>query len=206
MKKLFLTLALALGVLTVNAQEVGQFWAGGSLGFSMKSIKIENEAITDTKSKSYTSFKFVPEIGYVITENLGVGVNLGYTHVEDVRNYNGIEAPTREDGYLFGAFARYTFLKGDLGSLFVDGGATYSYLEGKRKPFKSETTDLEIGFRPGVAVKLSNTLALTGKLGFLGYKHEKSVLKGVKDSKVRDNSLGFDFDMSQFQFGLSFIF
>ena len=58
---------------------------------------------------------------------------------------------------------------------------------------------MEVGFRPGVAINVSDNLTLTGKFGFLGYQYEKFGSK-------KTNTFGFDFDLSQIQLGLNFVF
>lgn len=196
MKKLFFTLAILLGLATtVSAQEVGQIWVGGSVGFN--STKIGD-------GDRVSSYRIVPEIGYVFTENMGVGIKLGYTHNKEAFGFrNGIAA---KDAFTVNPFLRYSFLKGDIGGLFIDGGAGYTY--GKAEDTVDSNGDKvkgtklnawEVGFRPGVAVKVSDKISLTGKFGFLGYQHQK-----IGDAKAND--FGFDFDLSQTELGVSIVF
>lgn len=79
MKKFYLTLA-AVAALTFASQaqtEKGKFIVGGGLGFDTESIK-------DTDDKS-TSFNIMPSAGYFVSDNIAVGLGLGYqwNKVED---------------------------------------------------------------------------------------------------------------------------
>jgi len=188
MKKLFFTLALALGVFTsAVAQEPGQMWVGGSLGFWSSKTK---------GSDSNVSYKILPEFGYVLTENLGIGINVGFEH-DDALAIDGMDDLFEADGFTIAPFVRYSFLKGSIGALFVDGGVTYNYL--KLKDVDDKLNQFNIGFRPGVAVKVSDKIALTGKFGFLGYEHTKM-------GDVKNNAFGLNLDMTQFLLGATIVF
>jgi hypothetical protein len=192
MKKLFFTLALVLGVFSVsNAQEVGQMWIGGTAGIWYESVKDGDD---------FTSYKIVPEFGYVVTENIGVGINVGFVHQEGTQGtILGNDLILGDmDGVIVNPFVRYTFAKGSVGGLFVDGGVGYTYSK-EKSGFKRENNMLEVGFRPGAAVKVSDNVSLIGKFGFLGYEYSK-----VGDTKR--NSFGLDLDMRQFQIGASIVF
>lgn len=192
MKKLFFTLAIMLGLATtVSAQEVGQMWIGGSIGFN--STKVGD-------GDRVSSYRIIPEIGYAFAENMGVGIRLGYAHNKTVMgNFRGINA---KDAFTVNPFLRMAFLKGEMGSLFVDGGAGYTYGKSEAVNANDEKIKLnawEVGFRPGVAVNVSKRITLTGKFGFLGYQHEK--FDGVKT-----DDFGFDFDLGQTELGVSIVF
>ncbi len=185
MKKLLLVFALVVGAVTVSAQEVGSVWVGGSAG------------ITTSKPKggsSTTNYKFIPEVGYVLSDNLGVGVKLGYA--KDMQSF-GKEGSLKVKTFNVNPFVRYTFLKGGIGSLFVDGGIGYanSDIEGADKKMNT----YELGFRPGVAINVTEKVSVLGHFGFLGYQHEK-----WGDAKT--NTYGLDLDMTQFTLGVNVFF
>lgn len=190
MKKLFFTLALVLGFsAAASAQGVGQVWVGGNFGFK----------VTDVKGgDSNTDFKILPEIGYIINDNFGVGIRGGYEHYDAYSiSYGTQTAEFEADGFSVEPFVRYTFLKGDIGGLFLDGGVGYGQLSLKNVDDKIKA--LEAGISPGVAISISDKVALTAKYGFLGYKETK-----IGDGKVSE--FGLDFDMTQFTFGINFVF
>ncbi len=186
MKKLFFTLAIMFGLTTVvNAQDSGKIWVGGSVG-------IKTSKVTD--GDRLTNYNIVPEVGYMTSDNLGVGIKLGYAHKE----YEGLDgAKAKADGFTVNPFVRYSFLKGDIGGLFVDGGAGYTY--SKLKSTDTKVHELEVGFRPGVAINVAKNVSLTGKFGFLGYEYEKY-------GSTKTNSYGFNFDLDQIQLGMILVF
>ena len=194
MKKLIFTLAIVLAAATVSAQESGKMWVGGSVGFSSSKTK---------GSDAQTSYKILPEFGYFIQDNLAIAVSVGYKHLEgaqlkDLTNANLDAAVDGElEGFTIAPFVRYTFLKGNVGGLFIDGGVGYSHLKEKTADIKYNMFD--IGFRPGVAINVTDNLAVTGKFGFLGYQYTKA-------GHAKTNSFGLDFDMTQFLVGVSYVF
>ena len=185
MKKILLSLAIVFGCTTmVSAQDVGKFWVGGSVGLKTSKVK---------DGERLTNYNIVPELGYVLNDNWGVGIKLGYQHDE----YTNKGIKEKSNGFMVNPFARYSFLKGDIGGLFIDGGVGYAY--SKVKSTDTKMHELEVGFRPGVAINVSDKVALTGKFGFIGYQYEK-----FGDRKT--NTFGFDFDLSQIQLGVNFVF
>lgn len=199
MKKLFFTLALALGALTVSAQEAGSMWVGGSVGFSSSKVK---------GLDSQVSYKILPEFGYILSDNLAVGINVGYGHSEGLEAGDDLvsalfseTAMPEADKFIVAPFLRYTFLKGSVGALFVDGGVGYTHTKFKMGEAGDVKLDqFEVGFRPGVAFNVSERVALTGKFGFLGYEHGK-----VKEGGKID-TFGFNFDLSNILIGASLKF
>lgn len=182
-----------------NAQEVGKYWVGGSLGFT---------AVHTDGSTDY-NYKIVPEFGYVVSDKLGIGVKLGYQHLEngtgtllgEAISTNGTDV----DVWSINPFVRISCIKGNIGGLFVDAGAGYSYL--KTKEFyedsfltsKAKANLVEVGFRPGVALNVSDKVALTAKFGFLGWQH-------ASGDVVTTNKYGFDFNLDQALLGVNFVF
>jgi len=185
MKKMIFTLAIIFGLTSVvSAQNPGNFWVGGSVGFETSKVK---------DGARLTNYNIIPEIGYVVSDNWGVGIKLGYAHDE----FTIDNAKLKSNGFTVNPFARYSFLKGDIGGLFVDGGAGYTY--SKVKSTDTKTHEFEVGFRPGVAINISDKIALTGKFGFIGYQYEKI-------GSRKTNSFAFDFDLSQVLLGVNVIF
>src|SRR5690606_17220279 len=112
MKKLLLSLAAVFVFGLVNAQETesngfakGDVFLSGSVGFS-------SESTGDVKTNG---FNITPSAGYFVSENIAVGLSLGYTSTKD-------EAPNREDikysEFGIGAFGRYYFTPANKFSLF----------------------------------------------------------------------------------------
>lgn len=190
MKKLFFTLAIALGVATTaSAQDAGQYWVGGAVGFGSTKVNDGDRS---------TDFQVLPEFGYILSENLGVGVSIGGGHRNIGLTDGGAKVSHEQNFYKVSPFLRYTFLKGDIGGLFVDAGFGYSW--SKLVAGGAHGHRWEAGIKPGVALNVSSKVALLGKFGFLGYEYDKY----SKDSKT--DSFGFNFDMNNVEFGVNFRF
>lgn len=192
MKKLFLTIAVALGVFSAASAQ-GNMWVGGTAGIWSSKVK---------GGDSQLSFKVMPEFGYILNSNVGIGIALGGAHTHGANSDlkfdgNDLTSKGSVNSYKVNPFLRYTFLKSDLGGLFFDGGVAYGWEKGTNGGDKANT--LEVGLRPGVAINVSNKVALLGKFGFLGYQTGK-----VKET--RTNSFGFDFDMSNIELGVNLKF
>lgn len=194
MKKVFLTLAIALGLTTAaNAQDVGKMWVGGTVGFSATKTTYDDNTKLD--------FKVLPEFGYILSENIGIGIALGgaHTNVSDE-----LWGDTQVNTYIVNPFLRYTFLKGDIGALFFDAGAAYGHQKYVNKGPLGQS--LEVGFKPGVAINVSDNIALIGKFGFLGWQYQHLDPKTPLLKKSHSNKFGFDFDMTNIQIGASLKF
>lgn len=194
MKRLIFTLAIVFGVVTgVSAQSPGKVWVGGSVGINSSKVK---------GGESATSYKIIPELGYVVSDNWGIGIKLGYNHDEEAISIsdgsgNLISGKTKSEGFEVNPFVRYAFIKGDIGGLFIDGGVGYKYAKDKTRDIKTNT--YEVGFRPGVSLNVSDKVALTGKFGFLGYEHEK-------EGDKKTDTFGFNLNMENIQLGVNFVF
>lgn len=90
MKKVLLGLII-LAALGVNAQiETGKIFVGGSLGISSSGSSNENingATTVETEGNSRFGFNILPQAGYMLTEQIGVGLGIGY----------GIDKLTRPD-------------------------------------------------------------------------------------------------------------
>jgi hypothetical protein len=209
MKNLFFALMLTCSLFSVgNAQTTGKFWLGGNVGFGSTIVE---DAIRNT------SYSILPEFGHILSEHWAIGVNVGYSYSETT---NYIDIPTISNDFSYSytrynivnstnnfsiaPFVRYSFLKGSIGNLFVDGRVGYTY--GRQIVEETDYTTgreteahtVEIGFCPGVAINLSNHVAITGKFGFFGYQHSKEDEQNV-------DYFGFSINMSRFQIGVNIV-
>lgn len=187
MKKLIFTLAVLFCVATVSAQE-SKMWVGGTVGFWSSKEKGED---------SNLSFQVKPEFGYILNDNMAVGISIGAGHAQAFQ-FAGNTVGGPANIYTVNPFLRYTFLKGSLGALFMDGGLAWNHVN----ICGGEDNDgnmYEIGFRPGVALNVSEKFAIIGKFGFLGYQHYKT-------EGWNRNDFGLNLDLDNVEFGVSFKF
>lgn len=168
MKK-FLLIAVMAVLGAVSAQ--AQVRLGGEV-----SVWYNNDA-------ENTSYTFMPEIGYKLNNKWEVGTHIGFSGNSDQEGLNFKLAP----------FARYTFLRAGMFSMFGEGGFTVATA-------KHKDTAFNIGLRPGIDVELSEHWSLEAHLGFLGFAADKS---GI----ISEQGSGFGFDFkSGTSFGLIYQF
>ncbi|NDW18200.1 porin family protein [Dysgonomonas sp. 216] len=199
MKKILFALALSLGVVTTaSALEPGKMWVGGSVGLSSTSVKVGEF------DEDYLNYKILPEFGYVVNDKIGVGIVVGFQQTEvDIEDLLASEEiQGKVQGFVINPFVRYSVLKGSIGGIFVDGGVGFS--QAKNKDTDLKATIFDVGFRPGIALNVSDKVVLTAKFGFLGYQNTKLSPKVGNDLKI--NEFGFDFDLNNCLFGASFVF
>lgn len=185
--------------LTAKAQEtVSKVWIGGNIGIIFRNDEVttmnssSNPHDKVTKSVSYLNFSIVPEVGYKLNDELGVGLKLGFSKNETPFVGFGKEDLVKSNIYQAGAFLRYTAFEGTLGSIFLDGGFDYYYnkMTDKGKlPKKIDQRGFSIGLTPGVLFNLSEKFSLLTKFGFFGYKNSK---RG--DIKTKEGGLDLNFE------------
>ena len=169
MKKI---LSLAL-VLMVAVAAKAQLYVGGSLGLWGES---------DSKT---TQIGIIPEIGYNINEKWSVGVNIGYM-------YNKVDSE-KANTFVIAPYARYNYFKTGIVRLFVDGGLGYNHIDYKDDPYSA----WEIGFKPGIALDITEHFGMIAHLGFIGYRDGDDEIKSAIDAgygikfSSQDVSLGF---------------
>lgn len=152
MKKILLMAAFAVATLTANAQ----VWVGGSLGFN---------SVTPKDGDAATTISFAPTVGYNLSDNLAIAIELGVVSENKFATGNGAS----KFGMTVAPFARYTFFKSGIASLFIDGGFglnTYKYdISGS-----DSQTGWHVGVRPGLAISLSEKCSIVATMGYLGYQ------------------------------------
>lgn len=135
-----------------------------------------------------TSFSIIPEVGYNFNKQWAVGAALGFSHNE-FENVNW-----DHNSFLFNPYVRYSFYENKLVRLFVDGSIGVS-----TNNFKHGDSDsgFELGFKPGIAIKLNNHFSLLAKCGFLGYRD---------DYAYGENGYGFAFGTEDLSLGVHYEF
>ncbi len=173
MKKIFMTLAATVMAMTINAQA----FIGGGVG-------VVN---TDNGDNDVTTFKFVPEMGYVFNDDWAAGVAFGWQGAD--------KGHAKE--WTINPYVRYTFLNGKLVSAFLDGCIGYGHVYNAG----NDTDELSFGIKPGLAIKLNNRVSFVTHIGFVGYNHEKD---NNTDNKI--DSWGLSLDGNNIVFGLYYNF
>ena len=169
MKKIMMSFMATVVAMTVNAQA----YIGGGVGVA--------------SSDDVTTFKFLPEVGYSFNDEWAAGVTFGW----EGANKGNAKAWT------ISPYARYTFVKGKMVNVFVDGalGYTHGYNAGL------DNDVLSVGLKPGVAVNLGERLSFVTHFGFIGYQNTKD-----NRTDVSDDAWGIDIDGNNIVFGLYYNF
>lgn len=144
MKKLFLTLFVAVVSLTASAQ----VYVGGEVGFWRNS------------DGNTTEFTVAPQVGYVLSDKWDLGIGIGYGHYYA----NGVKL----NAVQVDPYARYKFVKFGPVSFFLDMG--FGVASYKVKDGGDSQTAWNIGVQPGVKVALAKQIDFVAHVGFLGYR------------------------------------
>lgn len=156
MKKIITTLLLAVAALGTTAQ-AGNWYLGGRVGFIHQS----------SNSGTTNEFSLLPEVGYNFSDRWSFGGSIGYTF----RNYAGRDINYNEFG--ISPYARYTYFRtgNNLVQLFVDGGVSFGIGSTSYSDHDSDTAcTYGIGFKPGIAINVTENFSILAHLGFLGYE------------------------------------
>ena len=171
MKKIVLFLFVAIATLSVKAQDI---YMGGTVG-----LWRNDDANT-------TSFKLAPEIGYNLSEQWALGVELQFNHEykEHISTNTFAIAP----------YARFSYYENKIVRLFIDGG--FGFATTKVKDGGDAINGFEIGLKPGIAIKLNQHFSLVAKCGFLGYR----------DDYMNNSGFGFSASSEDLTFGFHYEF
>ena len=117
-----------------------------------------------------TSFKVAPEIGYNFNETWALSTN----------------------AFSVAPYIRWSYYQNDAVRLFLDGAAAIGFVKVK----DGDTSKAgQIGFRPGIAVKLNDHFSFIAKYGFLGYRRNVNTPGDSFGLKLtsEDLSIGFHY-------------
>lgn len=199
MKKCLLVAGTMLAALTANAQQ-GSWYAGGDVGFSSKKVKYwdGNSSMESDKSNSW---KFSPEIGTFLTDNVQLGIGL---------SLNGSESDNVKTSQTGGTvYSRYFF---GSGSFRPFAGLNVSILPGKQTFGNGTSPDVRIftfgtNVNAGFAYALSPKVTAVGSFGAFGFSSNSGKLDG-SDEKYTETSFGLDAGTlgSRFTIGIYYTF
>jgi len=176
MKKLFLSMVMALMAVGASAQ----IYVGGGVGIGTSKVEVGNV------DEDYTTYKFVPEVGYNFNDDWAAGIAFGWQGSDK----------GGEKSVFVNPYARYTFVHSKIVDVFVDGGVGFAHTYGGNN---RDLDTYSIGFKPGLAVKLTPHLNFVTHVGFIGYEHEK-------EGDAKANSFGLDIDGTNILFGINYKF
>ncbi len=153
MKKILLTLTLAVASLAASAQ----VYLGGEVGFWRD------------YQDNQTTFSLAPEVGYNLSDKWALGIALGYQHV--------YTEGTKINAFTVNPYARWTYASFGPVNLFLDGGFDFGTY--KVKDGGDAVNAWGIGVKPGLAVNLTEKLSFVAHVGFLGFRDADDELSSV---------------------------
>jgi len=197
MKKIVLSLVLAVSALAANAQ-----------------VKIGGQASlwrNTEHSANNTNFTLLPEVGYELDENSEIGLTVGFTHYYNGNSNHKGSATT--NAFIVAPYYRANVVKLKNIDLFLEGGLGFA--TGKVKTTaeagsasvsteSDAANSYEIGLKPGVAVNLSSKVAFVAHAGFLGYRTTND--NAGQDNVFGSNGFGFGLSSNDLSFGLTYKF
>lgn len=182
MKKIILMAVMSVMTLTAAAQNL---FVGGSI------------AAWRNHDDKVTTITIAPEVGYNLNSNWAIGTVLGWTNIHRSEITGNLVD--------FDPYARYTFFKKGMVSLFVDGGVDLGF---GKVSYDGEDSDTAvkygIGFKPGIALALNDRCSIEAHAGFLGYRGTNDAAKDLLDSHYE--GWGFDFSGYNLSFGFYYNF
>ena len=196
MKKIITTVMLAVAAICSTAQ-AGDFYLGGAAGFMHKSQKITPLA-GPTYTQTTNEFSIMPELGYSFNDKWGVGGTIGYTY----RNLAGQD--TNFNLFSINPYARFTYFRtsNDLIALFIDGSVGFGIGSTSYNGDTSTAVTYEIGFKPGIAINITDHFSIVSHIGFLGYHGAND---NAKDGGEPEYG-GINFDSNHLDIGLYYTF
>ncbi|MFI1773266.1 outer membrane beta-barrel protein [Thalassobellus citreus] len=208
-----LIIALLLVGSTVFAQNTeekfeipkNQWTLGGNVSFNSRSSEYENNSVNsinkyENKAKG---FGIKPEVGYAISNNLILGLGVGYLYSE-YENINSEEYQTKT--YRVTPYVRKYFPLNERFAFNIQGELSFSDSERKTKEEGSTNfssigkgNDFFVGLRPGITYSLSHKIYLNATMGTLGFTNSK-----WESDSSKDKTDVFDFNLgtSNLAFGL----
>jgi len=193
-KTLFSVVCMLVFAVVANAQ----LFVGGNIGFSSYGGTNKVGTIT-TDINKVSSFSFEPKVGYIVSENLYVGVDL-ILSTSKTKFPNGDFDKTSEFG--LAPFARYYAVRFNKFSIFAQGRLRLSFESEKNKVGADtndgpKTTNFGFSIFPGIAYEASDKIELEAYVGGFGFGFNSSTEKGGTDPNNYINkrsSFGFGVD------------
>ncbi len=187
MKFKLLAVIIISSITLSNAQEEsmygfakGDFFIGGSVSFSSLDIIRGFGVFTDSIGNStfslneddITSFQISPEIGYFISNQIALGVDLSYTTINTERQ--------DLDFYNIGVFGRYYYTPNKRFSIF--NTLRVRYLSNETdigNGVKLDTDGFNIGINAGVNYFLTKHFVVQSFVGLISYENTESRFNGL---------------------------
>lgn len=223
MRKTIFTILVALFAVAVSAQTEkensaqlaqGDSFITGGLNFSVNNPERTADNTT-TEQPSTTEFGANLYGGYFMSENLVLGIGLGFDSYKwkDDAEEDYEETETRSLFTIAPSLRFYNHLNeklslyGDLGVGLGFGKYKVETTQGGTTTTEPETdlTSMRIGLTPGFNYMMSDKIGLELRYGFIGYESVKreDAQSENEYSETDPNKFGIDLDLSSIEFSIS---
>ncbi len=152
---------MALAFVSLANAQKGSVLLAGNVGY-------HSENTGDTKSDF---FDFSPKVGYQFSDNMTVGLEIGYGSAADSHRAGNAIVEEKEKDFRLGAFLRYAQPLAGVFSIFGDFGVGMQTAKNTRNvpAYKAEGDGFYIGLVPAVGVNLKKGFCLNFSIGGLQY-------------------------------------
>lgn len=212
MKKIqLLLMSFVVATMAFAQQAKGDIYLGGSLNFGTGS---SSSKVGSTKVEGPKTFSFgiQPKVGYFISDKFAVGVDLGFSTSSSKIDNSGTTTTFSNMAFGGGLFARYYMMPVEKFGFFFEANAGAMAGSSKNKVGSVKTDGpnslaINAGITPGIAVYVSNRVALEANYGFLGYSsYTETDKSGAQDVKDTQGNFGLNINPGTFKFGVSVLF
>ncbi|WP_340065677.1 hypothetical protein [Ascidiimonas aurantiaca] len=201
---LFTTLSMAQETQENFLIEKGTWSLEGD--FSITTEKVEDLIIDDVVNDEF-NFIILPKIGYAVSDNLLLGLGLGYEYSEG--SFKSQE-PSFDNEVESNAFIVFSYIKkfipvGKKLAFHIQGEINYSQgnsdFNSNGFESKSKIKTFFIGARPGITYGLSKNLLIHANFGSLGYNNTRRESDG--ENTFENNFFEFNLRSSSLRFGFA---
>ncbi|GAA4042762.1 outer membrane beta-barrel protein [Flavobacterium chungnamense] len=200
MKKIILTVAAVFAFGFANAQDKKESSEGFSKGdvfvtgaFSLGSTNNKNN---DEKT---SSFEIAPQVNYFVTENISVGLKVGFA--SDKADVNGVD--TQDDSSVsFGLAGRYYFTPASKFSLFGELGAEYVSTTDNLSTPEFKVNGFGAGLGLGMNYFVSSNFSIEAGVAVLNFASAKADVTGAENV----TAFSFGGDWRAVSFGVNYKF
>lgn len=197
MKKVILSALAVFAFVSASAQE-------GTEGFAKGDLFISGAfGFGSTKTGDFKTNDFVvaPKLGYFVTENIALGLALGY----ETSKIEIDPVSAKNNTLSVGAFGRYYATPASKFSLFGQLGLNYNSYDNEFDSEglgESKGNGFDIALAPGVSYFITSNFALEATFGILGYETTKPDADGAE----KTTAFQFGLDTRDINLGLVYKF
>lgn len=214
MKKVVLALSATLMAFGLAAQvhpsqaDGKPWWLSGSM-----MIQTGKNTLGGNDATKTTLLGFMPSVGYMLTEDIGAGLNLGLSQTKNTF-YNPLDGSEANEQTInetsIGLFGRYYAYHVDDFAFFGQLDVAFGFGKVKNEDFVANTTSEDklssfaVGISPGIQYWFSPAWSLTAQVGLLGFGSQTTT--DANDNESKTTVIDASLFPGNANFGLNFHF